>query len=206
MNTPKDDRFLPAPVRGQPAEGSRAVPNYGWARSAETGVSGVMAKEVNIQITLKDPDHCIATWHQTVIEVWRGVPTATGVRHMMKTCEKLLATGRGDVTYLAIVERSSPAPPERVRPVLAQWSREIVPRMAGAVIVAEGGGFRSALVRGVGIALTALLPHKIPFKFSGTLDEGANLLASFVPASVGGVTALRAAAEKVHAEMDNQQL
>lgn len=154
-----------------------------------------------IQIVLKDPDHCIATWHQTVIEIWRGAATVTGVRHMMKTCEKLLANGKGGVTYLAILERSSPAPDEQARTILAQWSREVVPRMAGAVLVAEGTSFRAALVRGVGIALTALLPHRVPFKFTGTVEEASVLLAPLLPTSVGGSSALRAAVEEVHSQM-----
>jgi hypothetical protein len=172
----------------------------GSERPKATGVGSAFGGK-NIRIVLMDRDHCIATWNQTVIEIWRGVATVTGVIHMIKTCEKLLENGKGNVTYLAILERSAPPPSEQVRTILAQWSREVVPRMAGAVLVTEGTGFRAALVRGVGIALTALLPHRVPFKFAGTVDEALTLLAPLMPASVGGSNGLRLAVEEVQAQM-----
>ena len=71
--------------------------------------------------------------------------------------------------------------------------------MAVAVKVPEGGGFRSAMVRGVGVALTVLAPHKAPFKFAGSVAEGAQQLARFLPASAGGAEQLAAAAPEARA-------
>jgi hypothetical protein len=44
------------------------------------------------------------------------------------------------------------------------------------VVVAEGGGFRAALVRAVGVTLTTLLPHSSKFKFENDLDTTIRLL------------------------------
>lgn len=144
--------------------------------------------------------HAIATWNQTVIHVWRGAPTVENLQKMVDACEKLLQSSR-DVTTISIVERGSPAPGELARHALAAWSRDVVPRMAGAVIVAEGSGFRSALVRGVGVALTALVPHKVPFKFCSDLDEALIELSPAIPASLGGTKALKVAVEQLRAAM-----
>ena len=144
------------------------------------------------RIAAQDSDHLTAVWHETVVTVFRGPATLQAVLNIGRTCEGLLAAARGPVTYLSVIERSSPAPTETVRRELATWSRDVVTRLALAVIVAEGGGFKNALVRGVGVALTVLLPHKVPFKFVNSVPEGASLLAPFLPENAGGPVALSA--------------
>ena len=74
-------------------------------------------------------------------------------------------------------------------------------RMTAAVIVAEGSGFRSALVRGVGVALTTLTPHRVPFKFCSDVDEAMIQLSPVVPTAFGGVAALKGAIEQLRAAM-----
>jgi len=145
---------------------------------------------IRARIIAQDADHFVATWHETVISVFSGAATLQNVLDISKACKALLDAGRGAVTYLSVVERSSPAPTETVRAELATWSRDIVTKLALAVMVAEGGGFKNALVRGVGVALTLLAPHKVPFKFAGSVEEGAALLAPLLPAEAGGVAEL----------------
>jgi hypothetical protein len=134
----------------------------------------------NVRIVVKDAEHCIAVWDDIVFEVWRGPATLLGSSQMIQTCEELLASG-GNVSFFAILEPTSPPPTERVRATLAKWSREVVPRMEAAVVVAEGGGFRSAIVRAVCTALTLLAPHSVPFKFVTTVEEGLRLLMAPTP-------------------------
>lgn len=156
---------------------------------------------MDARIVFKDPDFCIAVWQQTVIHVWRGAPTPENVATMVRTCNELLGNGRGPVTNLGIVERSSPPPEQPVRAALAEWSRDVVPKMAGAVLVAEGSGFRAALVRGVGLALTTLMPHRIPFKFVGSLEEAVEHLAPKLRPASGGAPALKTVVEQLRADM-----
>jgi hypothetical protein len=155
---------------------------------------------VDTQILVDQPDHCIAIWHQTVIHIWRGAPTVPAISGMVKACNLLLASGEGNVTCLGIVERSSPPPEEAARAALARWSSDVVPKMAMAVFVADGSGFRSALVRGVGVALTTLMPHRIPFRFFGNLSEALDQLAPKLPPRSGGVLALRNVVEDLRAK------
>jgi hypothetical protein len=58
------------------------------------------------------------------------------------------------------------------RKTLAAFSRDGVSRMSTSVVVAEGGGFRSALVRAVGVTLTTILPHSSKFRFVNDLVVG----------------------------------
>jgi hypothetical protein len=150
-------------------------------------------------VLLQDADACIATWCRTVICVYRGPASVEHVTIASKQCRALIERNAGPTTYLSIIERSSPAPTEEVRRALAVWSRDVVTQMAAAVIVGEGGGFKNAIVRGVGIALTALIPHKVPFKFSSSVTEGVQLISRYLPAEHGGAAALQRAIEQVRA-------
>jgi hypothetical protein len=154
---------------------------------------------VTARIVAEDRDFFIAHWQRTVFSVYRGVCTVPHVASITAACNSLLEKHNESVTYLGVIERGSPAPTESVRRELATWSRDVVTKMAVAVIVPEGGGFRSAMVRGVGVALTVLAPHNVPFKFAGDVVEGAQLLARFLPASAGGAEQLAAAVEEARA-------
>jgi len=163
---------------------------------------------VAARVLLRDANACIGSWHETVFSVFRGAASVEHALTVSNHCRALIdrvnaatlvSPVRGAATYLSVIERSSPAPSEEVRRVLAAWSRDVVSKMAAAVIVAEGGGFKNALVRGVGVALTALAPHKVPFKFSGTTAEGVQLLSHFLPEESGGAAGLLLAVEEIRA-------
>jgi len=149
-------------------------------------VSASKQPVVSARVREQDRDYCVATWQRTVFAIFRGEATLANVGNISKVCAAELAAGPGPVTYLGVIERSSPAPSDLVRKELANWSRDVVSRMACAVMVAEGGGFKNALVRGVGVALTVLAPHRVPFKFASTVDEATSLLDKHLPAGSGG--------------------
>jgi hypothetical protein len=143
-----------------------------------------------IRIIVQDRDHFVALWHETVVCVFRGAPTLQHVLNMSNACKGLLEKRAARITYLSVIERSSPAPTDTVRRELAVWSRDVVTKLASAVIVAEGGGFKNALVRGVGVALTVLAPHQVPFKFTSSVEEGTTLLAPFLRGAGSGAADL----------------
>ena len=143
-------------------------------------------RRVVARILHEDADAYIASWHSTVITVYRGPASLQHVTIASRHCRELVERDAGAATYMGIVERTSPPPTEGVRRALAVWSRDVVTQMAAAVMIAEGGGFKNALVRGVGLALTALAPHKVPFKFASSVTEGVQIIARFLPAELGG--------------------
>src|SRR5271155_790552 len=103
-------------------------------------------------------------------------------------------------SYFSIVEPSSPPPNDKARAELARFSREIVPGMAAAIIVGEGGGFRASLVRAVGVTLTTLMPNRVPFKFPSSVDDAAILIAPHLSVGAGGVPGFRRALADARAE------
>ena len=105
-------------------------------------------------------------------------------------------------TSLFIVEETSPPPGDITRTQFAKFSRDIVSRMKLAVIVSEGGGFRSAIVRGVGVTLTTMLPHRASFKFVNDVEVAANLLEPLLAPGSGGAQELLLAVEQLRGRLD----
>jgi hypothetical protein len=138
-----------------------------------------------VSIEAVDAEHAVGVWGDTLIEVWRGNAYAPAMAAMSAVARILVTRAPGRATCVFIVEASSPPPDDQARRVLAKFSREIVAKMAVAVVVAEGGGFRASLVRGVGIALTALLPHRVPFKFVNAVTEAWPLVSPHLPRGTG---------------------
>jgi hypothetical protein len=184
-------------LRGAGA-GAGEAPSWHQRRAdIVSGVTNTQQPRVVARIVAQDPDYCLAIWHQTVVSIFRGPASTEHVASISKQCRALLDSGSRSVTYLSVIERSSPAPSEPVRRELAHWSRDVVAKLSAAVIVAEGGGFKNAIVRGVGIALTVLAPHKVPFKFASTVAEASELIAGFIPDNAGGMAELTRAVNEV---------
>ena len=154
---------------------------------------------VAARLVEQDADACFSIWHQTLVCVFHGAASVEHVKLNSRLCRSLLEEARGPVTCISVIERSSPPPADRVRRELAVWSRDVVPRLAAAVMVAEGGGFRSALVRGVGVALTALMPHRVPFTFTTSVDDAVRVLGPYLPTRCGGPAELAAEIARIRA-------
>jgi hypothetical protein len=154
-----------------------------------------------VSILLRDPACCLASWENVLLEVWRYAPNAFLIIEKNRITRDFVARARARVCSLSIIEPTSPPPDERARAQLAKFSSEIVPTMAVAIIVAEGGGFRAALIRGVGTALTVLLPHRVPFKFVTSAEQAIDLVLPYLSAGSEGAPGLRLAIEEVRAQL-----
>jgi hypothetical protein len=155
-------------------------------------------------IRVKDANHCVAIWNQTLIILWRHATTPAAVSGVNRFARALLADARGPVTSLSIIESTSEIPGAEARAELVRFSRDLVSRMALAVIAAEGGGFRGSIVRSVGVTLTTLAPHRVPFKFVETLAEGAIALAPHLPVAAGGADGLVRAIQMLRADIEHR--
>lgn len=111
-----------------------------------------------------------------MLQLWYGETKVAAVQTMVRASEELLRAAPANVSTLALIEATAPVPSPEGRKALADWSVRVAARFARAAIVAEGGGFRSSLVRGVGLAFTTLTPHRLPFKFFATVAEAASYL------------------------------
>jgi hypothetical protein len=157
-----------------------------------------------VEIRALDASHCVAIWARTLIQIWRGVATAEATAEMNRIAAALVKADPFPATSLFVVEATSPPPEDQPRKEFAKFSRDIVSQMSIAVIVAEGGAFRSAIVRAVGVTLTALMPHRVPFRFVGDLKTGVELLDPYLPLRSGASPALLRAVEDLRAKITLQ--
>ena len=146
-----------------------------------------------------DADHCVATWDRVVLSCFRGRMSAASVgemRHAARTLERSAPKGVA-LCFVSVVERSSPPPPDDVRRDLSEFFRSVQPTMAQIIIVPEGGGFRAALVRGVGVALSTLAPKALPFSFADTVPAACRLVEPHLSPAAGGATNLANVVEQL---------
>lgn len=157
--------------------------------------------QLQADIRVADDAHVVATWGRTFIQIWRGAPSGKTSANVNRLALEFLAAGGVPATSLFIVEARSPSPDDETRRNFAAFSRDIVSEMKLAVIVSEGGGFRGALVRAVGVALTTIVPHRSNFKFVNDVEAAAQLLGPHLAPGSGGPPALVRVAEEVRSKI-----
>jgi hypothetical protein len=152
-----------------------------------------------------DVNHCIATWDRVLIQVWRGEATTEAAQVLMKAGRLFLAEHPGvQCNSLSIVESRSPPPNDKIRQALSACYRDFAPRMKHQIFVAEGSGFRSALVRGVGLTVSTFAPSLLPFKFAASVDEAAMVIAPSLSTTAGGAEGLKGAVRSLRDKLDHQ--
>lgn len=152
-----------------------------------------------------DQNHAVALWDRVLVQVWRGEATPRAMQGLGDAGKALLATHPGKrCCSLSIIEASSPPPSEQVRPLISTVYRELAPGMEHQLFVAEGSGFRSAIVRGVGLAVSAIAPSLLPFKFASSAEDAAVTIAPCLSLSAGGVAGLLEALAFVRSRLDEQ--
>lgn len=165
-----------------------------------------MAVDERWVVRTLDKDHCVATWDRVLIQVWRYEATAKAIADLARVARSFIAEARVSVSSIAVVERTSPPPSDVVRTDLSNFYREFAPKMNTAIVVAEGSGFRAAIVRGVGITLSTLAPGKLPFKFVGSVIQATGLIAPYLSAQAGGADNLQRAIDGVRVEIDRSAM
>lgn len=148
-----------------------------------------------------DDNYIVGIWGTTLIQIWRGAATAKASAEVNRIGRELVESTPFPATSLFLVERGSPPPEDETRKNFAAFSRDIVSRMALSVVVAEGGGFRGALVRAVGVTLTTLLPHSSKFKFVNDLGTAVRLIEPHLRPGIGGAEGLTAATEELRSKL-----
>jgi len=161
----------------------------------------VLATEPSISPTVMRADavHVVGVCGATLIQIWRGAPNYMLSAEVNEVARAMVASSTHPVSSLFVVERGSPPPDEATRRNFASFSRDLVSQMSVSVVVAEGGGFRGALVRAVGVTLTTILPHSSKFRFVNDVDSAAELIAPYLLPAVGGAPGLLDATSKLRA-------
>lgn len=153
------------------------------------------------EIKVLDEHHCLATWHNVLIQIWRKETTAKSVAKLSMVTREFMLKHKTTICSISVVERSSPPPEPDIRNKLAAFYKEHAPKMHVAVVVSEGGGFRNAIVRGVGLTLTTLAPQALPFQFAANVSEGAKIIAPHLPPEARGGAGLEKAISDLKSEI-----
>lgn len=160
----------------------------------------------SVDVRVVDDVHAVGIWGRTLIQIWRGPPSGPATAEVNRIARRLLVTASSRATSLFIVEAGSPPPDGEGRKNMAEFSKEIAGQMPLAVVVAEGGSFRSALVRAVGLTLSRLLPHSGTFQFVNDLETGAKLIEPHLHRSAGGAEQLVEAAEDLRSRIGKNHI
>lgn len=153
------------------------------------------------KVLVNDPAYCLATWDRVLLQIWRLEVTAEALENLRRIGKAFVYESRDPVSTLSIVESTSPAPSDKLRGALSSFYRDLAPQMKEQIVVAEGSGFRAALVRSVGLALSAVSPRSLPFKFVSGVEEAVTLIRPHLSESAGGVAGLQEAIKVVRAQM-----
>jgi hypothetical protein len=152
-----------------------------------------------------DASHVVVTWDCMLIQLWRGEVTSTAIQELLELARALVeAQGEHSPSILTIIESRSPAPEQKVRAQLSACFNELAKGMRHQIFLSEGSGFRAALIRGVGLTVSALAPSLLPFKFAASLDEVGVTMAPHLSPSSGGPEGLKKVVSDLHAMLDAQ--
>lgn len=163
-----------------------------------TAFASKLAKEWTVKVI--DRDHCIALWDRVLVQVWQLATTQIAVAQLEVIARAFIAQSSGPISSIAIVERTSPPPEDSVRDLLSKFYRDLAPQMKEQIVVADGGGFRGAIVRAVGLTLSTLAPRTLPFRFVGSVTEATALVAPHLSRTSGGEVALRRVVDGIREE------
>jgi hypothetical protein len=153
-------------------------------------------------VRVSNASHLVATWDRVFINVWRGEVTPAAVTETADAA-RAWRQGVGGQPWriLMIIERGAPPPDERARALLGAFFREVSANKGQPLIVAEGSAFRVAWVRGVVLAVSALVPSLPPFDFASSLLEAGKMLESVLTPAAGGAAGLVQAVEHCRANV-----
>jgi hypothetical protein len=116
-------------------------------------------------------DSVVGTWQDVVIGISRRTPTFQTVEALRRATTNVFERSFTSVVYLLVVEPTSAPPGQELVKGLFQVLSSYRQSVSGYYLVAEGGGFRAATVRSVGITLSLLAPKAFPFTIVESVQQ-----------------------------------
>lgn len=181
---PFDEPMAPPPTV-PPSESDRRP--VGRAPKARTQPGATSVGLESPVIRAFDGNHLVATWDNVLIQIWSGEVRPQAVEGIMEIERALIGEkGSAPLGLVFIVEQTSPQPSETARAALSTFFRDLSPSFVHRLVVAEGSAFRIASVRSVGVQLSSLCPEPIPFTFTNSVQQTAELIAPVLSPESGG--------------------
>ncbi len=128
-------------------------------------------ERLELSRVVSEAGYCAGNYGNVVVVEWRDRPTKAAVDRVSVIVEELLAAQDGPIAFLVIARGNGAAPDTDARDGFAKTMKSHADRIAGAVLVIEGTGLRSAAVRAVATAIS-LLGGGWGWQACATADEG----------------------------------
>lgn len=200
-----ENREVPVKYELDPvAQTPSGVARPSTERTSPAGLVGPGVARNQVTICARDADHCVATSNALLIQIWRYTPTRAAVIEMRKIAETLIATtAPRRICSVSLIHPTSPSPSTEARSELARFYSSIAPHADELILVPLGGRLRGAAIRGVGVALSSMVPGGLPLRFAETVWRAAQLVAPHTPAHAGGAAGVQSAIEDARAAADD---
>jgi hypothetical protein len=116
-------------------------------------------------------DFSLTTWRNVFIQVWRNNPAEEHTKVMRETAKRFVATQKGNVVALVVVEKTCPIPNSEARVHSVAFLKDLHGRADAIVLVFEGDGFRAAASRATMISLMTAARVPFPYQVTATVGE-----------------------------------
>jgi hypothetical protein len=135
-----------------------------------------------------DPDHATAVCHSMAVVVWRGATRANAISGLEALGALAMIQSPGGIGLIGVVEPGTPPPSADARKLCAIVNERLVARGAvGAAMVIPGGGFASAMYRGIVTGMSLISGHSYPFRVFDSTSDAVRWMASQLGVKAGVV-------------------
>ena len=132
-------------------------------------------------IWASDADHCVATWRNVLVTIWRGQHTLQSLpQELAPVVETLIRKYRSNLVSLTIVEDQAAPPERRARREAVRLHRHYAAYVCAAAMVVEKPGMIGAMFRGIATAISRLSRDPHPTAFCATVTEATTWLAELL--------------------------
>lgn len=148
------------------------------------------------RVVWNPPSYGVVCIGDVLAQIWEMESPAPAVRSILSWCEARHARTNAPLWMVSVVGETATMPDGEARKIAAEFPRYFTE----FVMVIEGFGFRTSLVRSVLAGMAMMAPRRAAPHIASTLSEGVQLLGSLADGSFNA-THLRVRLGEVRTEL-----
>jgi hypothetical protein len=137
-----------------------------------------------IKIFESDEHHCVGSWGDIYVMVWRRDTVASTARRVHADIVAFARTHKR-IGVVTLIEERASLPPADARKVLAALMNEGEPYTIRSAVVCEGTGFRAAAFRAASTGIALLANYSFPHRVFASVELGGAWLVKGVNEETG---------------------